>query len=352
MINKLKTIQISENNTIVNCMKILNKTGLKCLIVVDKNKKLIGSLTDGDIRRGILMDMSLSSKIKKIYNRKPLYLIKGKYSIIEVKKIFKETDVGLLPIINNKKIVVDYTNDIEAIGIERNIRLKKVISIIMAGGKGTRLLPYTQILPKPLVPINGKAIIEHIIEKFLSYGVNKFNLTVNYKSIILKSFFKELNPKYSVKFSEEAKPLGTAGGLNAYKNKIQEPFFITNCDVIINADYIDIYDFHKKNKNDITLVATSKNYNIPYGVCNLDKKGNFLSIKEKPKYNFLTNSGLYVLSPNILNLIPKNKIFQMTDLIAKAKKKEKKIGIYPIEEHCWIDIGEWSEYKKAIAMFS
>ena len=352
MINKLKKIMISENNTIIDCMKTLNKTGLKCLIVVDKHKKLLGTLTDGDIRRGILSGMDVKKKkIKTIYSKKPLYLIEGKYTNNQAKKILSKYKENLLPIVNDRNYVVSYINWSEVFGFKKNYSLRKVTTVIMAGGLGTRMQPFTQVLPKPLIPINGKPIIEHIINKFLSYGVKRFNLSVNYKSKILKLFFDELKPNYSVKLTDENKPLGTAGGLAFYKKKINNPFFVTNCDIIINTNYEDIYNFHKKNKNDITIVASAKNYTIPYGVCELNSEGNLLRIKEKPKYNLLTNSGLYILNPNILDLIKKNKFYHMTNLITDAKKRKKKIGVYPIDENSWIDIGQWSEYKKAINIF-
>jgi NDP-sugar pyrophosphorylase family protein len=218
----------------------------------------------------------------------------------------------------------------------------------MAGGKGARMKPFTSILPKPLVPINEKPVIEHIIERFTDNQVSNFFITLNYKSKILKAFFQEMSHKFKLSFVDEPKPLGTAGGLNLLSHKIKKPFMVTNCDTIINVNCDDLMNFHVSNNNDITVVASSKEHIIPYGTCKLTKKGYLEKIVEKPKFDFFVNVGLYVLNPKIIKLIPKNKSFDMTDLIKLAKKRKKKIAVYPIDDESWIDVGQWSEYHKAI----
>ena len=179
------------------------------------------------------------------------------------------------------------------------------VTTIEAGGKGTRLEPFTKILPKPLVPIHEKPVIEHIIERFTDVGINEFILSVNYKARIMKAFFEELDHDYLIKFVEEEKPLGTAGSLKLLEAKINKPFMMTNCDIIIKTDYPDLYSFHEENNYEITLVASMKNYTIPYGTCELNSDGYLSNINEKPQYDFLINTGLYVLNPSVLKLIPK-----------------------------------------------
>tara|TARA_Y100000310_G_C20548974_1_gene747072 strand:- start:522 stop:1190 length:669 start_codon:yes stop_codon:yes gene_type:complete len=218
----------------------------------------------------------------------------------------------------------------------------------MAGGKGTRLEPFTNVLPKPLVPINEKPVIEHIIEKFVENKVSNFFITLNYKSKILKAYFQEMKPKFKLSFIDEPKPLGTAGGLGLLDGKLKKPFIVANCDTIININFDDLIHFHISNGNDITLVASSKEHIVPYGTCKLTKKGYLEKIVEKPKFDFFVNVGLYVLNPALLKLIPKNKTYDMTDLIKLAKTKKKQIGVYPIDDGSWIDVGQWSEYHKAV----
>jgi NDP-sugar pyrophosphorylase family protein len=220
--------------------------------------------------------------------------------------------------------------------------------VIMAGGKGTRLEPFTKVLPKPLVPIHDKPVIEHIIERFVKVGVNEFILTINHKARILKAFIEELRPDYSIDFVEEKDPLGTAGSLKFLEGRFNKPFMVTNCDIIIKADYLDLYAFHQKNSYDITLVASMKNYIIPYGTCELNGEGHLKQINEKPEFDFLANTGLYVLNPDVLHLIPADKLYHITHLIEDAKKSGKRVGVYPIDDDAWIDIGQWAEYKKAV----
>jgi len=345
----MKNIFVSSNLKIINAMKKLAETGQRCLIVVDSQKKLLGTITDGDIRRTILKGLSTDQSIKSIYSRKPIVLEKNKYSIEDARNLLRIHKQVLLPIVDKKNIVIDYLSWERAFGaIKKDKSLIATQVVIMAGGKGDRLAPFTKVLPKPLIPINEKPVIEHIIEKFTLFGAKNFYLTVNYKSRILKSFFLELKPNYSVKFFDEIKPLGTVGGLKSHQKKFKNSFFVTNCDVIVDADYKDILNFHKINDYDITLVASATKYFIPYGICELDNAGHLKGIKEKPSYNFLANTGLYILNPRVLKLIPKNKFFQMTELIKKAKKNKLKIGVYPIDSQKWVDVGHWTEYKKTL----
>ena len=255
----------------------------------------------------------------------------------------------MIPIVNENNIVVDY---VTWSGLGEKIQPHKsslnVPVVIMAGGRGTRLEPFTKILPKPLVPVQEKPIIEHIIECFTKLGCSDFHLTVNYKGRILKAYFEELQPDYSVRFIEEQEPLGTAGSLRYLVGKFNEPFFVTNCDIIIKADYTNLYKFHQKGAYDVTLVASAKEYVIPYGTCNLNSDGHLSHINEKPQYDLLINTGLYVLNPEVLELIPENKFYHITNLIEDVKNQGKKVGVFPIDDDSWIDVGEWVEYRKAI----
>lgn len=346
----MKDITVFPSITIRQAMKALDKTAEKCLLVVDNNNKLLGTLTDGDIRRSILERNDFSTSIKDSFNSNPTCLTQGKYTKKEAINLLRSRKLDLIPIVDENNLVVNYVT--WSVFGENNRKhadlLKKVPVVIMAGGKGTRLEPFTKILPKPLVPINEKPIIEHIIEKFTSLGINDFYLTVNYKSRILKAYFEELQPAYKVNFIVEKEPLGTAGSLKFLEGKFSRPFFVTNCDIIIKADYTSIYNFHIKNGYDITLVASIKEYIIPYGTCELNGDGYLSHINEKPKYDFLINTGLYILNPEILKFIPENKFFHITHLIEAVKSEGKKVGVFPIDDDAWIDVGQWAEYRKVV----
>ena len=213
----------------------------------------------------------------------------------------------------------------------------------MAGGQGTRLKPFTNIFPKPLIPIGKIPAVEHIIENFMKFGVKKVMLTLNYKKDLVKSYFKQ-NKFRKLTFIEEKKPLGTAGALKLAGKKITSDFFVSNCDTICKFNLSKFYDYHKKNKYDFTIVVASKHHEFPYGSCVIDKKGKLKKIIEKPSTQHLVNIGLYLLKPSVVKLIPANKYFDMDTLIKKIKEKKFSIGVFPVSEDSWIDVGEWSKY--------
>jgi dTDP-glucose pyrophosphorylase len=343
-------ITIQPNITIRQAMKQLSQSGEKCLVIVDKKEILLGTLSDGDLRKAILNGYGMSDSIQQIYQSSPTVLIDREYKKADVKRIFTQHRFDLIPVVNNQGKLIDIIlwDEILKNGKKDQKEKLNVPVVIMAGGKGSRMQPFTKVLPKPLIPIHEKTIIEHIIERFTDIGCTDFHLTVNYKGKILKAFFEELQPAYEVAFVNEKEPLGTAGSLQYLKGQFSKPFFVTNCDIIIKADYVSLYEFHQKNSFDITLVASAKEYIIPYGTCELNGNGHLSHINEKPKYEFLINTGLYVLNPDILNLIPENKFYHITHLIEDAKKQDKKVGVFPIDDDAWIDIGQWAEYKKVL----
>jgi dTDP-glucose pyrophosphorylase/CBS domain-containing protein len=345
----MKNITVESIITIIQAMEQLDKSAQKCLLITDKENHLLGTLTDGDIRRAILRGASFSSDISKIYNKNPITLKSKTITNDELKKVFLNNYIDLVPVVNKENILTGIKTWAGVFGIENERKLKSinVPVVIMAGGKGSRLEPFTKILPKPLIPVNEKPIIEHIIQRFTDIGCDDFYLTVNYKARILKAYFEELSPNYTVSFIDEPEPLGTAGSLKFLKGKISKPFFVTNCDIIIKSDYKELYDYHVTNNYDLTLVAATKEYTIPYGTCVLNDNGTLSHVNEKPKYDFLINTGLYILNPDILGLIPKNNFFHITHLIDKLKNMEKKVGIFPINDERWIDVGQWHELNKA-----
>ncbi len=347
----MKNLLIRPNANIKNALKQLRRTGEKCLVVVDKKNKLLGTLSDGDVRNAILKGKYYKDKVNEFYNKKSTFIKKENYTLSQAKDIFIKKRINVIPILERSRRVVDIITFENIFKKNKNNNkpnkfLKTVV--IMAGGKGTRLEPFTNVLPKPLIPINEKPVIEHIIERFVKNNFFNFLITLNYKSKILRAFFQEMKPKHKLSFVEETKPLGTAGGLRLLLGKIKKPFLLTSCDTIININFDSLINFHISNKNDLTLVASSKEYIIPYGTCTLNKKGNLKNIVEKPKLDFFVNIGLYVINPNLIKLVPRNRAFDMPDLIKLSKRKKKQIGIYPVDDESWIDVGQWSEYHKAI----
>ena len=221
----------------------------------------------------------------------------------------------------------------------------------MAGGRGSRLEPFTKILPKPLIPLNDKAIIEHIIAKFTLYGSNSIYLTLNYKSKLIKAFFDDLQKDYTVNYVDEEVALGTAGSLKLLEGIIDSNFFISNCDVLVDIDLSDFYEVHNENNNLITVVVSTMKHVLPYGSCDLNTDGSLKGIIEKPETNHLVNTGFYIMNSKVLKYIPKNKSYDMPELIIDAINDGKKVGIYPISDNSWVDVGQWPEYNKALEKF-
>lgn len=350
-----KELVIHPTATVKEAMEALDLTAEKVLLVVDEKMKLLGTLTDGDIRRFILKENNLKGEIVTAYNVHPVFIYEENLSDNNIKNLLVLNKVNLVPIVDTNFILVDYITADNIFKDNSLINGKEKLDapvVIMAGGKGTRLDFFTMILPKPLIPIKEKPIINHIIDHFREYEMNEFYITVNYKAQILKAYFKEYESAYKLSLITEKKPLGTAGSLRYLKNKFNCPFFLTNCDIIINANYFDIYEFHKKNNYDITLVASVKHFKLPYGTCILNGNGHLDYINEKPESSYLVNTGMYVINPGIIESIPEDTHFHMTHLIEKIKKENKHIGVYPISEQAWIDVGQWAEYKNAIESFN
>ncbi|MBW2660870.1 MAG: nucleotidyltransferase family protein [Deltaproteobacteria bacterium] len=343
--NKFKDILCSAEITIKEAMMSLSKVRGQLLLVVDKDRKLLGVLADGDIRRALLKNISLTATISGIMNREPktLLFFSKKLALKEMKKY----SIKQIPVIDEEGKVQDIIlwNDV----IDVEIELDKLDNsvFIMAGGRGTRLKPFTKILPKPLIPIGDKPIIEIIMDKCKKHGFYNFIISLNYKSAMIKHYFAENEYDASIEFREEDKPLGTAGPLCLVKNQIREPLIVTNCDVITDIDYRDLLIFHKEKGFKITMVGVMKQFTVPYGVLKTNN-GHLMEITEKPEYDFMVNAGVYVIDPEILTLLEDNCCLDMPDLLVRAKEKGYSVGVYPFSGE-WIDVGQWEDYKKAIS---
>lgn len=345
---------IPGTNTLRQAMEQLEKTEEKILFVVDEESRLVGSLTDGDIRRWILSDGDLKAAVLRVCNCNP-FVVQDGFRIEQVCATMLEGNFDCVPVVDRSRRIVQllfWKQVFQGGGASKPKHRLGLPVVIMAGGQGTRLAPFTSVLPKPLIPVGDRTVIETIIDQFLPYGLDRFHLSINYKSKIIKSFFEELAPSYTVTYLEEREPRGTAGALRGMRNAESENLIVTNCDIIVKADYAELVAFHTANNYDLTLVAALKDYRIPYGVCELQKSGSLAQITEKPQYSFLVNTGMYLVRRDRLNLIPEEARCDMTDLIAKIKSTDGRIGVFPVGENAWIDLGEWSEYRKALDALS
>lgn len=349
-----KNLIIPQRMPLIDVMRQLDRTAKKNLFVINSSKKFLGSITDGDIRRWILKGGDLSSCAEDVVYR-DAYAVSLPYSMEAVREKMKVEKISFVPVLDDKNEII------EMLSLERLFQGQLLIEpfrelripvVIMAGGEGTRLDPFTRILPKPLIPIGDKSILEVIIEKFLPFNVPCYYLAVNYKAAIIKAYLRELSPSYKISFLEENKPLGTIGALSLLKNKHDSPIIVTNCDILINTDYAELEKFHRVQGNSITVVVSIKNYDIPYGVCKIGNDGSLKEILEKPRFSNLINTGMYIISQSALKMIPDGEFFHATHLIDKVKSNGGKVGVFPISDDAWTDTGEWPEYRNAIKKIS
>ena len=346
---EIQSLLVNEKNTVREAIQKLDAAHQGVILIVDKNKLLKGIFTDGDFRRLVLNGISLDTIITDVMNTNPRTILANNASREELTKLFNTGGFLHIPIINEYNKVVDVTFLSDFIRDIKERKVRKLIDnkvVIMAGGKGTRLDPFTRILPKPLIPIDNKAVIEIIMDEYAKYGMKKFYISINHMGRMIRAYFEEQDCDYTFEYITEDKPLGTAGALKFIEGKISSPFFVSNCDIIVKDDYTKIYDFHIKGGYALTLVASMQHHTIPYGVCAIENGGELKSIKEKPEQDFLVNTGMYILNPEVLQFIPDNKFYHITNLIDKLKNEGFKIGVYPVSEKSWIDIGELKGYKR------
>ncbi|WP_337986684.1 sugar phosphate nucleotidyltransferase [Dehalobacter sp. DCM] len=337
----IETLYITEDQSVLEAMKQIDATANQILLIPE-NKKLKAIITDGDIRRHLLHGGKLEDKVKEIANYQPRYILEKDKD--QARQLMKKWSVLSLPVVSETLEIqsIVFLQDYE---IGRHHAVSAPV-VIMAGGLGTRLYPYTKILPKPLIPIGDIPITEHIINNFLEYGCQEFHLIVNHKKNMIKSYFSEVEKDYVLEFHPEEAPLGTGGGLSLLQGKLGSAFFLTNCDVLIRANYKEIYDHHQQTGNMITIVAAYKHLTLPYGIINMDSNGEIASMIEKPEYSFLTNSGFYVVEPEVLNTLEKDQAIGFPDIIAQQKRLGQKIGIFPVSERCWLDMGQFEELER------
>jgi dTDP-glucose pyrophosphorylase len=332
---------IPSSSSVIEAMSAIDKLATGVAFVCE-NERMIGVLSDGDIRRYILHGGDLSVGIDGICNRKFKFITAN--SDLAPKDFLKKHKIRALPMLDDDgRVVAVYLDNDRVV---HSTTLLNLPVVIQAGGKGTRLYPYTQVLPKPLIPIGGIPITMHIMQHFADYGCNDFTMIVNHQKNLIKAYFSQDDIPFAVKYVDEDAPLGTGGGLKLLEGKINTAFFLNNCDIIIDADYANIYRHHVEKQHLVTMVCAVKKVTIAYGTVLLDEMGLVKTLAEKPSMSFLTNTGLYLLDPRIFEFIPEDTFNHITDIIQICMDRGEKIGVYPISEDQWSDMGQMSELEK------
>ncbi|MBQ9438210.1 MAG: nucleotidyltransferase family protein [Lachnospiraceae bacterium] len=341
----VKDYVVNPEMSIIDAMRHIDKNARGIVYVCAEDGSLLGGVTDGDIRRHIIKGGPVEAAVSGIMKQNPITLPPARRG--EAADVMKLRSVRSIPIVDEDNRILEIIfQDSPTAYASAAINVPVVI---MAGGKGMRLMPYTQILPKPLIPIGEKTITEHIIDRFAAAGCRDFCMIVNYKKHFIESYFKDMELTINLEFVEEENYLGTAGGLTLLKHKYNDSFFMSNCDILIEGDYSKMLSYHKESKNLATIVCALKNTQLPYGVVESSEDGAVIKINEKPRISSIVNTGLYVLEPEFLEQIPENKFIHITEVMQNCIGKGMRIGMYPVSEDRWMDMGQISELEKMTA---
>lgn len=330
----------SDKLSVCEAMQQIDNSQNGILFLVNAEEHLIGCITDGDIRRFLLAGGKVTDPVVNAANKNPKVAMTNE----EAKTLYHKKNYIVIPVVDGDgKIVVLYN------GEGHEIRKKKTLNtpvVINAGGKGTRLDPFTRVLPKPLIPVGDLPIIEHIMKEYRSYSCNEFHIIVNYKKNLMKAYFADNDNHYNIIWYDEDKPLGTGGGLTLLRGKFKSTFFFVSCDALLTANYESILKFHKDNGNVITMVCAYKNLNIPYGVVEIGVNGSIKNMKEKPLMSFLTNTGIYIVEPEVIDDMEDGVSISFPDIVESQRQKGRKVAVFPVSENDWMDMGQLPELEK------
>lgn len=332
---------IYKDKTLLEALSQINNIGSGPLVlfVVDNEQRMVGTLTDGDSRRALIAGASVNDKAEKIMHRNFNYMhVKDSTNVLEIRRQ-KELHMKLVPILDDEKHIVDIIN------LDKFKTRLPVDAVLMAGGKGERLRPLTEKTPKPLLPVGDKAIIDHNVDRLITYGIQHINVTVNYLKEQIEEHYQEPRNGVQVQTVREPQYLGTIGSIRFVKQFYNETILLMNSDLFTNIDYEDFFLHFQEHNAEMSVAAVPYNVSIPYGILDLEGR-NIHGLLEKPKYNYYANAGIYLIKRHALEEIPDGEFFNATDLIEKLISENKKVIRYPLNG-TWIDIGNPQEYQKA-----
>ena len=332
----------SDKLTVSEAMKEIDVNASGILFLTDGEGTLNACITDGDIRRFLLTGGMMGAPAIEAANRHP----KVAKTLDEARHLYHKKNYIVIPVINEEGKIIDlYAGETGEKAKKRHNSLNIPV-VINAGGKGSRLDPYTRVLPKPLIPVGDLPIIELIMQEYRSYDCDDFHIIVNYKRELMKAYFADNEQAYNITWYDEEKPLGTGGGLSLLRGKLDSTFFFANCDALLTANYESMIKFHKENGNMITMICAYKNMNIPYGVVKMGVNGTIEEMKEKPLVSFLTNTGIYIVEPEVIEDIRNGESIGFPDIIEREKQKGRRVAVFPVSENDWMDMGQLPELEK------
>lgn len=330
---------ISGEITVREAMERIDITAMKIVFIVEEGK-LCAALTDGDVRRYLLSGGNMEDAAINAANRQPRAAHNGE----QAKGLYHAKNYIAIPIVDSNNIVTDiYFGNEKQSSKTYDLNIPVVIN---AGGKGTRLYPYTKVLPKPLIPVGEVPIIEHVMQSYQKFGCNEFHIILNYKKELIKAFFSENENQYNISWYDEDRPLGTGGGLSLLKGRLDSTFFFANCDTLMQSNFDSMLRFHREHSNIVTMICAYKNMTIPYGVVQMGKDGVIEEMREKPEMSFLTNTGTYIVEPEIIEDIKEGISVGFPDIIEKQRQNGGNVAVYPVSGNEWLDMGQIPELEK------
>lgn len=337
----IDNILLNPHSTIKEALGVIESGSKKIALVVDDDKKLLGTLTDGDIRRALLKNLSLDDFVESIIFKTPI-TCKANYNREEILELSLKNRLYQIPIIDDSGKLIDIV-EVDDLLKPKN---KPNRVVLMAGGFGTRLRPLTEHTPKPMLHVGNKPILETIISNFKKHGFTNIIISVSYKAKVIEDYFKDGKEfGVNIEYIHENKRMGTAGALSLMRDKLEGTFFVMNGDLLTNVNFENMLEYHKNSASDATMGVREYDFQVPYGVVDIkDKK--IVSITEKPVHSFYVSAGIYVLEPEVLELIPEDKFYDMPTLFEEMIEKKMKSYSFPISEY-WLDIGQIDEFKKA-----
>lgn len=332
---------VTPETSILETLQIIDRNSLQIALVVDQHQRLLGTVTDGDIRRGILKNIPLTASVNRIMNEDPI--VAGiDVSPREIQALMRARRIRHIPIVDDEYRLADlYLYD----QLHTEEKRENVV-VLMAGGLGTRLRPLTDHSPKPLLRVGDKPILETILMEFADHRFVHFYLSVNYKAEQIKNYFQD-GSKWGVniRYIDETKRLGTAGALSLLPEKPDKPLIIMNGDLLTKVNFDQLLDFHEKHGMSATMCVRELEHQIPYGVVKTEEH-RLVNIEEKPIHHYFVNAGIYVLNPEVLSLIPENTFYDMPTLFETLLAQGKEVSVFPVREY-WLDIGRMSDYERA-----
>lgn len=341
-------VKIAPEMTLLQAIKRMDEIRCKLLLVMDGGF-FKGLISIGDVQRAIIRNVPLNETVASVL-RDDIVVCRADDPESKIRSEMLRCRAAFMPLINEDgslAAVVFWEDYFADDVIRRKTSSLQLPVVIMAGGTGSRLRPLTNILPKPLLPFGETTIVETIMDRFVHAGCNKFLMSLNYKAALVRHYFAERNNSaYELNFFEEGKPLGTAGSLSIIANSLKTSFFVSNCDIVIEQELDEVWQYHQANKNELTIVAALKHVKLAYGSLVTGENGLLKELSEKPEWVFKVNSGVYILEPHLLAMIPQNEFYNMTDLIDAVVKRGGRVGVFPVSEGSWSDIGNWEDYHR------